>query len=82
MKCEECVMECKEQGGLCNVQSANPVHKYESHVMYLTGGYYRCLNLKAVHPPVEANLDEERRARQDMVMFSPACVGSQQGTLF
>ena len=75
MNCEQCVKECKEQGGLCNPPTTEEMasgetmlwelsaeHRQISHVMHLTGGFYRCLNLNAGHPPVEANPADAMRA--------------------
>ena len=75
MTCEQCVKECKEEGGKCNPLTGEDwagyeqwmiddvaTHKRTAHVMHLTGGFYRCLNLNAGHPPVEANPADAMRA--------------------
>ena len=75
MNCEQCVKECKEQGGVCappnemdrfvardmgfDADEAYTLHQQIGHVMPLEGGFYRCGH---GHTAVEANPADAMRA--------------------
>ena len=73
MNCEQCVKECKAEGGKCLPLTGEQwarygpgmlgyvaQHRRTGHSMHLTGGFYHCLNTG--HPQVEAQGADAMRA--------------------